>query len=93
MALEDQFDPIDEVFSRAHPNPDRVGCPSGEVLRALVLKNRPIDDPAYEHLATCSPFYREFRRLQRESSGPKVRWPATIAAVLLLVMLTGRCGG
>ncbi len=54
-------DDIDEVLSRANPNPDRVGCLSRETLVELARCAQPIGDPAYEHLLKCSPCYREFR--------------------------------
>ena len=57
-------DDIDEVLSRANPNPDRIGCPPRETLVALARREQPIGDPAYEHLVKCSPCYREFRALQ-----------------------------
>jgi hypothetical protein len=58
---------IDEVFSRANPNPNRVGCPPYETLVRLARREQPIGDPAYEHLAKCSPCFREFRALQAQS--------------------------
>ena len=59
-------DEIDEVFSRANPNPARVGCPSRETLVSLARRAKPLGDPAYEHLVHCSPCYREFKSLQKE---------------------------
>jgi hypothetical protein len=56
---------IDEVFAGANPNPERIGCPSREVLVALARRERPIDDPAYDHLSECSPCYREVRGMQQ----------------------------
>src|SRR5438552_7263367 len=58
-------DDIDKVLGRANPNPTRAGCPPREVLRALSRRERPIEDPAYEHLAKCSPCFREFRAMQQ----------------------------
>jgi hypothetical protein len=88
MAAEDQFDPIDEVFSRANPNPNRVGCPGRDVLTELALKKRPVSDPSYDHLAECSPCFQEFRALQAEMARPSLRRSA-IAAVILLGLLGG----
>lgn len=93
---DDQFQrDIDEVFSRANPNPDRVGCPSRETLARLATRQQPIDDPAYEHLAKCSPCFREFRALQ-EGAGHVAaraggsRWlPAGVAAGIALVLAAG----
>ena len=86
-------DDIDEVLSRANPNPDRIGCPPRETLVGLARRAQPIGDPAYEHLVKCSPCYREFRALQStlsadESTGTVSRrrgWAwAAIAALLVL---------
>jgi hypothetical protein len=56
-------DEIDQVFGRANPNPERIGCPSHEVLVALSRRERPIGDRAYDHLIECSPCYLEVRAL------------------------------
>lgn len=85
-------DEIDEVFSRANPNPARVGCPSQDALAAAAGKKLPIGDPTYEHLAKCSPCYREFRSLQLAASQQprppfvfgRTGWLATAAAVVLV---------
>ena len=89
-------DEIDEVLSRANPNPNRAGCPPRDALIALARRAQPINDPAYEHLVKCSPCYREFRVLQEAgTSAPPVAaarrssaWMLGAAAVLL-VALTG----
>ena len=58
-------DEIDELLGRANPNPSRVGCPGRDVLISLARRDRPIGDPAYEHLSRCSACYREVRALQQ----------------------------
>src|SRR6478735_6489852 len=79
-------DEMDEVFGRANPNPDRVGCPPRDVLVALARRQRPIEDPAYDHLSKCSPCYLEVRELQEAHAVARrtrvVAWAA--AAALLL---------
>lgn len=80
-------DDIDKVLGQANPNPTRAGCPPRDVLIALARRERPIGDPAYEHLTKCSPCYREFRALQ-DARAPQRRagafkWLATAAAVLV----------
>ena len=62
-------DDIDWYFGHANPNPTRRACVPHDVLLALARRERPIEDPAYEHLTQCSPCYREFRRLQMASLG------------------------
>jgi len=60
-------DEIDFVFGYANPNPERIGCPSYEVLVALSRRERPIGDHAYGHLGECSDCYREMRSLRLEA--------------------------
>lgn len=83
---------LDRLFGAANPNPGRIGCPSPEVLRALAGKQRPIGDPAYEHLANCSPCYREFRQLQARLNRPlaaKAYFALGVSALILLVAVGG----
>jgi hypothetical protein len=86
MAADHSFDPVDETFARANPNPERAGCPDKGVLRDLAAKRLPMDDPAYMHLAQCSPCYAEVRGMQNELSARRPRsraWAAIAAAIIL----------
>lgn len=71
---------LDDVLRGAHPNPTREGCPPHHVLVALSRRERPIDDPAWEHLLDCSPCYAEVRDLQR-GSGRRARGVMTTRLV------------
>jgi hypothetical protein len=62
------FDPIDELFGGANPNPDRIGCPPRGRLEELARRRGAIDDPFYVHIGQCSECYREWRALQREAA-------------------------
>lgn len=84
---------VDEVFARANPNPERKGCPADHVLNELAHRQRPISDPAYEHLAHCSPCYCIFRRFQQEAQqhepAPRrqsARWLAAAAFLVLIAI-------
>src|SRR4051812_47188441 len=81
----DEMDEIDEIFGRANPNPGRVGCPPQEVLGALARRQRPIDDPAYEHLTKCSACYVEVRQVQEGGRAQRRRrlFAAAAAAAAL----------
>jgi hypothetical protein len=90
-------DEIDELFGRANPNPDRIGCPPRDVLIALARRERPIGDPAYEHLIKCSPCYLEVRGFQEAAKTERRRkvlktvvWPVAAAAVVLIAVAAGR---
>lgn len=84
-------DDIDQVLGNANPNPERVGCPSRELLAELARRARPIGDPGYEHIVNCSPCYREFRSFQQTnavasppgSSRTQTRWLVAAAALVL----------
>src|SRR5690348_2910408 len=80
-------DEIDELFARANANPARIGCPPADVLAALARKQRPIGDPAYEHLAKCSPCYLAMRQIQqqdRRRRRTRTIWIAAGAAALIV---------
>lgn len=83
-------DEIDVLFGAANPNPERVGCLPRDVLSALARRERPLGDPAYEHLAGCSPCYLEFRAIQQAALADGRRSPSTrwwLAAAVVLVGL------
>lgn len=82
---------MDLLFGRAHPNPTREGCPPQDALRRLARRELPIDDPAYDHFAKCSPCYQELRALQQAdvasaSLKSRKRMISAAAAVLALVV-------
>lgn len=90
-------DDVDEVLSRANPNPERIGCLSREALTGLARRAQPIGDPGYEHLVKCSPCYREFRALQQDHSSRQIApvaasrlgWMSAAAAAVLIAGLSG----
>ena len=90
-------DELDEVLSRANPNPERKGCPPRQTLVELAARARAVGDPAYRHLSNCSPCYREFRALQdnptvRNATSlatSRVRLIAVAAVAVLAVGLAG----
>jgi hypothetical protein len=80
---------FDEVFGRGYPNPDRVGCPPREVLVSLARRERPIGDPAYDHIKECSPCYLEGRAIQEADALRQRRRILTWAAAAALILGTG----
>jgi hypothetical protein len=84
-------DEIDLLFSEANPNPERIGCPSDDVLAALARRERPMSDPGYEHLARCSHCYRAVRAHQQTATALTAahrrrvfRWLGTAAALVVV---------
>lgn len=54
---------LDAIYSAVEPNPDRVGCPSREVLRELAMRTRPLSDPLWDHVMECAPCRVEVRKM------------------------------
>lgn len=50
-----------------YPNPARIGCPRDvSVLKALAQKKLHVTDPVIQHVAECSPCFREVMELRRK---------------------------
>lgn len=84
-------DEIDELLGGANPNPERIGCPGEDVLRAAARKALPMEHEVYDHLTECSECYREFRQLQGQPNR-RPSWiyaAAGVAAVLVLAVVGG----
>ena len=60
-------DLVDLPLASHAENPDRKGCPSIQILRELAARRRPMKDPWYTHLWSCSNCYRQMRTLQQRS--------------------------
>ena len=80
---------FDEVFGRGYPNPDRVGCRRRDVLVSLARRERPIGDPAYNHIKECSPCYLEGRAIQEADALQQRRRILTWAAAAVVALAAG----
>lgn len=63
------------MYERGNPNPARTGCPQRDVLEALARRQRPVDDPLYDHLTKCSPCFNDVRTIQRSFPAQTTRRP------------------
>jgi hypothetical protein len=82
---------MDLLFGRAHPNPNREGCPPADMLRRLARRELPIGDVAYDHFAKCSPCYVELRSIQQADAAVAAtrRRRQMLAAAAMLVLVVG----
>ncbi len=66
MAAEplDDDNPIEEILLHGFPNPERVGCPPPETIRALAERRIGRDDPAWDHIWHCSPCFKDFKEIR-----------------------------
>jgi len=51
-----------EVARTEYPNPERAGCPAPEILKALALRQIPLDQTGdvIDHIGTCSPCFTQY---------------------------------
>jgi len=56
---------LDTMYSSVEPNPDRLGCPPREALRALAVRQRPLSDPLWDHVMECAPCRVDVREMGR----------------------------
>ena len=83
------LDSFRESFQHDFPNPERIGCPGGEVLRALAWR-RKLDNPetVVTHIGKCSPCFQEHRIfLQQYKSRQRLYRLAAVAVLTLGVTL------
>lgn len=79
-----------KVFLTAFSNPERQGCPGHGILETLVFRSRDLSQEErerwFEHVAHCSPCYKEFLSSRREYV--KKKRIKHSAAILLLLGLS-----
>ena len=87
-APEDEF--IKRYFRTANPNPNRIGCPSREVLRAVARKSGDVPEEVFGHLIKCSECLLDIDSL-RASRRRRTLWAGgglLAAAALAILIIT-----
>jgi hypothetical protein len=86
---EDEF--IDRYFRTANRNPNRIGCPSRDVLVAAARRDSSVPLEAIDHFAKCSECTLEISAIRNHLRARHWRWVASgigvIAAVLAVAIL------
>jgi hypothetical protein len=79
---------LEEAALNDYPNPERNGCPGTDFLRRLATDRRSISlsDPALDHVATCSPCFREFAEYRDQAKRSKITRRAAIATGCTLLV-------
>ena len=70
-----------------YPNPGRIGCPTDiNILKALAAKKLHVTDPVIQHVAECSPCFREVMELRRQQKRLRlIKVLGGLAGVLLII--------
>jgi hypothetical protein len=88
MAENNELDPFKQAFLNAFPNPDRIGCPDQQTLKALARRKLPLNHPAQIHISQCSPCFREVLAYQAQwQRGRRHTRIGLVAAALLLLTI------
>ena len=88
--------PIEEILLTGFPNPGRTGCPPTEVIEALGNQKLGRDDPAWHHIWSCSPCFRDFKvirdarveRVERAYRQERTRRRFLVAAAAVVLLVT-----
>ena len=88
--------PIEEILLTGFPNPERKGCPPAEVIEALSNQKLSRDDPAWGHIWSCSPCFRDFKvirdarveRAERAYRKERTRRRFLVAAAAIVFLMT-----
>ena len=86
------------LFAEQFPNPDRIGCPSQDVLKAMAFRRPSAAGREYpvDHLTMCSPCFRQYSQYRAQAqywAGARVALiAASIVLGALLWFAVGRSG-
>ncbi len=80
-----------EAALNDYPNPDRIGCPGADFLKRLATDRKSISlsDPALDHVANCSPCFREFAGYRDHAKRARVTRRVAIATGGAFVIASG----
>lgn len=82
-------------FSTAFPNPDRVGCPGQDILKAIAFRrlDRETARQWDNHMSHCSPCFNEYMAFREEARrSARFRALAAVAAAIILIVIAGWLG-
>src|SRR5690348_4452539 len=86
----DVLDEVREAYLTAYPHPDRLGCPSAQLIKDLAAERfRPAPhSDILQHLTRCSDCYKEFRSERASRSQHMKSGAIRLAAMAFIVCAT-----
>src|SRR5881628_1262998 len=77
-----------ELVLTQYPNPERKDCPGTSIIGSIAMKRIPMLDPAHEHVANCSPCFKELTEIQRRLHRRNIfLWAVTTAGTAIVIMV------
>ena len=85
------LDGLGRVLSKEFPNPERIGCPSRDLLKALAARQLSLTEaePWMDHFAQCTPCFRDYSELRRLVERRRKLSYLGVAAVVILACAIG----
>ena len=86
------LDGLGRVLSKEFPNPERIGCPSRDLLKALAARQLSLTEaePWMDHFAQCTPCFRDYSELRRlVERRRKLSYLGVAAVVILACAMVG----
>jgi hypothetical protein len=79
------------LLEGGYPNPDRVGCPGVEALKALAERKADLrqSEQVVLHIGGCSPCFMEYTALQKRATRHKAVELVLASAALLILAVVG----
>ena len=80
---------VQQAFLDAFPNPDRLGCPGDQVIRAIAQKKIQSDDAVRRHMRRCSNCSQDLLTFREQWRALRIRRFTLMAAAATLLIVFG----
>ncbi len=87
------MDLIRDFFLEANPNPDRIGCPDEQTIKAMAEDRLPPTDPRRLHLSECSECFAEYRGYRLDWTDARQRRRRLLAWATAACLILAAVGG
>ena len=77
---------LEPLFLTGFPNPERKDCPGMATLHAIAHKTLPIQNPAIDHVGSCSPCFSELQEIRTGMRRQHFLWVAATATASILIV-------
>ncbi len=79
------------LLDGGYPNPERVGCPGSDALRALAAKRVDLKDAQgwILHVGTCSPCFIDYEAFRKQAERRKTLFLTLAAAAVFILAIAG----
>ena len=80
---------VQQAFLDAFPNPDRIGCPGHDLIRAIARKKIDSDESVRRHMRSCSPCSQDLLTFRHQWRRVKITRFAFLAAAATVLIVFG----